>query len=365
MNNINNIVFIEKPDELKDLIIDSGRMGITTLILGKIGVGKSQIVKELHEEVVGGYFEDIRISTMDRTDIKGLFEIKDGKTVWRIPERIYKFCEPGATGVLFFDEINLADEGVQSSLYQIILDRKIENEKISDGVIIVAAGNTSDEVNMVNNISPALINRMNVVYYEPTVNSIIEYLSSKYNSQLCNNILTYFSIFKDKVIEPVKEDYEYYAFTRPRGIEKVMKYISKYDYKSLEDKKTKKRIYNFISSAIGVSNANNLMEYINDVNSLKIEEYLNGKRDIKNISEKEKYSLLSATINYVVEKVNGGEKEVVKMLDNIYDKILSGMTKDYLIIFIKWFINRCEAHKGDILKSRMSDAYVNIMKEIK
>jgi hypothetical protein len=49
--------------------------------------------------------------------------------------------KPGATGVLFFDEMNLASNMIKAQFYKLINDRAVGDIPLSDGVLCVSAGN--------------------------------------------------------------------------------------------------------------------------------------------------------------------------------------------------------------------------------
>jgi MoxR-like ATPase len=86
---------------------------------GPPGIGKSELVAELTEEM-GGYMIDLRLGQMEPTDIRGIpFYNKDlGLMDWAPPidlpseELASKYPVVG----LFFDEMNRANEWVKKSL---------------------------------------------------------------------------------------------------------------------------------------------------------------------------------------------------------------------------------------------------------
>ena len=102
-------------------------------------VEKLECIKNAKDYFV---FCDQRISQKDPTDLQGIFNLTNTGMLEYIPHSwcLY-YTQPGAGGVIFFDEINLATPIVSGSAYQIIHDRIISDRKLADDVFIVSAGN--------------------------------------------------------------------------------------------------------------------------------------------------------------------------------------------------------------------------------
>lgn len=342
-----NHIIINNPETLKQTIIDLNRLHIPIYILGKIGIGKSDIIKQIHEQIYDCkecYFEDIRASYLDNTDLRGLFKIdeKEGVTKWYLSEKIGKFTKPNVKGTILFDEINLASEDIQSSLYQIILDRNIEGKRISDDVMIIAAGNTSDEADMVRPLSPALYNRFAVIEYNPEPKYIIKYLAEKYNNQEQNKVILFLKNNIDSVIEDVNKDEEVSVFARPRGWERVMQYLSNGNVLNVDDKVQ----YNIISSIVGIKAAHKLLKYIQDVELFNIDKILREgitKEYINSLTSVNKYALMSAAVLYFKYNVSGANNDTIKRLaESLYNTIITHMPEDYKFIFYKECVSKNE-----------------------
>lgn len=125
---------------------------------GPPGVGKSDIVAQVAANS-GRMFEDVRLSMMDPTDVKG-FPVPNrdkGVMEWLPadclpPMFIDKEVGKGRTktiqsvpndtkGILFLDELNSAPPATQAAAYQLILNRRVGKYVLPDGWDIVAAGN--------------------------------------------------------------------------------------------------------------------------------------------------------------------------------------------------------------------------------
>ena len=90
-------------------------------------------------------FADMRIAGMDATDLRGLPKLESEYIVSTPYSWVSYFTSPGSKGVIFFDEINLAPPMIAAQAYEIILDRTIADRRLSDGVLVIGAGNRAKD----------------------------------------------------------------------------------------------------------------------------------------------------------------------------------------------------------------------------
>lgn len=152
---------------------DSEGKKIPLIVLGSYGLGKSSIIKEVgqeisekknkvfmewikttqeeKEEIIKNpekYFVlmDFRLAEVDSSDLRGLPNFKDEKSITWLPPYWTKLLEnPKSDGILFFDEMNLAMPIVLSSVYKILYDRCINESKINENWLIMGAGNLATD----------------------------------------------------------------------------------------------------------------------------------------------------------------------------------------------------------------------------
>jgi len=150
---------------------------VPVMIWGAFGVGKSQIVRSVAKEQAKKlgleYTEDwskinsdkhyclidLRLSYMLPEDIKGIPIVdKENKTTsWTVNDWFPK----SGHGMLFLDEFNLGDNNIQKTAYQLVNDREIAGNKISENYYICMAGNRGIEDGVkVNVMATPLLNRM-------------------------------------------------------------------------------------------------------------------------------------------------------------------------------------------------------------
>jgi len=184
--------------QLKNLLLRGYETKVPVDIKGAPGIGKSEIVKEVAERIAESekkdfifwneinqeekhkmlsvdlskvfFFIDIRLAQFDQTDLKGFPNTKMDYAQW-VPTLMFKvLSRPEATGMVFFDEMNLAAPSVTATAYQIVNDHQVGETPISKGMFFVSAGNRLEDTNNAFE-DPAPLNnrRANVVLLEPRI----------------------------------------------------------------------------------------------------------------------------------------------------------------------------------------------------
>lgn len=151
---------------LKEVIRLCKKAGISSFVWGHRGLGKSSIVKQIAAEDKAGIV-DMRCSQLESSDIRGLPDRGNGRTIYLPPadmpiadmeyadvikkieaapeeqrEHIWNIMQPHfKSGYLFLDEINRAQDDVLQSVFQLILDRRIGQYTLPPQWTVVCAGN--------------------------------------------------------------------------------------------------------------------------------------------------------------------------------------------------------------------------------
>jgi hypothetical protein len=156
------------------------------LIIGKHGIGKSQIVKQAAAHL-GIPCIDFRLSQNDVGDLKGMPFHRNGRTVFAPPEFMPLTEEDavqlkdllglkedismgrfGDAGILFLDEINRANREVQQAAFELVLDRRMNLRALPKGWRVVSAVNDDDDIYNVNSLDPAFLSRFFVIPFDPS-----------------------------------------------------------------------------------------------------------------------------------------------------------------------------------------------------
>jgi len=136
-------------------ILKSGLdVNVPMFLWGPPGIGKSQIVAQVAADLNLSLI-DVRAVLLDPVDLRGVPSVENGATRWNPPN----FLPTEGEGVLFLDELSQAPESVQSSLLQLVLDRKLGEYTMPEGWRILAAGNRVTDGTFSRKISKALGSR--------------------------------------------------------------------------------------------------------------------------------------------------------------------------------------------------------------
>ena len=192
---------------------------VPTFLWGAPGIGKSSIVKQIAETKKISFI-DLRLALMDPTDLKGIpFYDKDTHTaLWAPPAFLPKEGE----GILFLDELNAAPPSVQSSAYQLILDRRIGEYELPIGWAIVAAGNRDGDRGVTYRMPSPLANRF--VHFEMEVD-IDDWKDWAYKKEIDNSIISYISLKNEHLFTfDAKSDMKSFATPRSWGyVDSILK----------------------------------------------------------------------------------------------------------------------------------------------
>lgn len=137
------------------------------MLWGPPGVGKSQAVRQMAEEVAratGRRAEvtDVRLLLYNPVDLRGIPVPDDAKetAVWLRPEVFDMDPADDVLNVLLLDEITAASPSVQAAAYQIVLDRTCGEHALPGNCIVVAAGNRLSDRSVAYRMPKALANRL-------------------------------------------------------------------------------------------------------------------------------------------------------------------------------------------------------------
>lgn len=151
-------------NELKE-ILDLTPSNQNILLVGKHGIGKS--------EILTSYFEEKHIPVIplflgqmaDPGDLIGLpyFNEQTKRTEFMPP---YWFPLDDKPIALFLDELNRARPELMQSVMDLALNRRLAGKSLPKGSQIIAAVNAGDEY-QVEDLDPALVSRFNVYFFSP------------------------------------------------------------------------------------------------------------------------------------------------------------------------------------------------------
>lgn len=181
------------------------KVKVPLLLIGAMGVGKSQIVKQVADET-GYKLIDLRLAQQEAGDLIGLpYKNGDNGTHWAKPEW---FPKEGEKCIIFLDELNRAATDVRQAVFQLVLDRRIHTHKLPDDCFVHAAINPSGDMGsenyQVEQLDPAMIRRFCSIVIDPDADTWLSW--AKGDGKIDNLVSEFISVqptllFQDEKID--------------------------------------------------------------------------------------------------------------------------------------------------------------------
>lgn len=314
------------------------------MIHGAPGIGKSDIVHQVGQELDRPVI-DFRASLAGSEDIKGYpyleaatdlrakinlleEELEQGtskktseelnKEILALKQesekQVMKFAiasdlprDPNSKAILFLDEINLAPPSTQAALYQLILNRRIGEYQLPDGVDIIAAGNRTEDRGNIHEMSKPLDNRFGHVV--ATVNTE-EWLTWAYMNKVHPSVISFVKS-NPQYLNAFDPDSPSHAFATPRSWATLSKLIYAIEsLKSMSNSDTLDLVRKAAATSVGVVLAEQFKAWTQLTVSLpspkEICDGLNPKMD-ENIQLGLRYALVSNCLYHLVSSLESTE----------------------------------------------------------
>ena len=145
--------------ELRPMVESVLRAGLSVLVRGHPGVGKSSLARDLAASM-GLPMVDIRLAQRDPAEIAGVYYPDRDRACLSLlaPDWVRQACD--TPSLVFLDEINAAVTKLhQAAAYQIVLERRVGPFAFHPGTVVLAAGNLEEDNAIVSPLSSALSNR--------------------------------------------------------------------------------------------------------------------------------------------------------------------------------------------------------------
>lgn len=231
---------------------------LPVLLRGKHGIGKSEVVKQFAASMYMPVVER-RASQMQDGDILGmpLVNAENGTTEF-LPPKWYKRAMDGGV-VLFFDELDRANESVGQSLFEIADSRKIAGNHVHDDTIIICCinGGTSDDY-IVSSLDPAALSRWAVIDFQPTVSEWIEWANQ---SGVQPEVVSFITQNPASLENPTSEFEPNKVYPSRRSWTRLSKCLQ-----ALPGLENKSIVYNLTESFVGEERAASFNDFLRDRN---------------------------------------------------------------------------------------------------
>lgn len=184
-------------------VIDKMSLGgtnIPLLLMSHPGFGKTSTLAKFCEYKDYNLYSLIA-SQYSSDDILGLQTLKNGKLERVTPawfDEMEEIMKNGKRTILFLDEITCVDEWIQGSLLDLIFSRKLGSKKLSDNVLVVAAGNYSKDLNNAFKMTAPLINRFLILNLWNNDYDVHDFLNDSFEDLRREEIESYLELKEER-----------------------------------------------------------------------------------------------------------------------------------------------------------------------
>jgi hypothetical protein len=260
--------------------------------LGAPGVGKSQVIREIGDEL-GYKVIDLRLAQMSEVEIGGLIYPNEDrtKTRWLSPEVLPDEARDGKKTILLLDEITSCPKRVQVAAYQLILDRRVGQYTLPEGTFVIGLGNREDDEGVYIRLAGPLADRFEILEIDCDFKI---WLNDFAIPQKIHPYVIKYLTFKPTALHTQKDDPESMVFATPRSWERVSNILKQ------EDDIANPIIMHKIAGNVGSAEAFQFAGFVNDErNKISADDFLYGKAD-----PPEDPSLVAVLTNALTEKVS-------------------------------------------------------------
>ena len=205
------------PKTLRPLLEATIKAKLVPFIFGSPGIGKSAIVQSIADEY-NLKLIDNRIASMDATDFTGFPNIDTDKGIasyypFDVFPTVNTPIPQGYTGwLIFLDEFNSGDDDVLKAAYKFIIDRKVNQTKLHERVVIVCAGNKSTDKAIVNDLGSALQSRFVNFLLDVDATQFIEHAEA---AEFDHRVISYLR-FRPEMVHKFDPNHDDLTFPCPR-----------------------------------------------------------------------------------------------------------------------------------------------------
>lgn len=177
------------------------------LLWGAAGLGKSSGVRSIANRLARKIDQpvnliDVRLVQFDAVDLRGCPVVTgqggvNSQTHWATSSWLPNVKRDGEFGILFLDELFLAQPSVQAASLQLTLDRALGDYVLPDGWFVIAASNRPEDRAGVTAINGALVNRFE---HREIILSVDAWVSWAINSELREEVVAFIRFRGDELL---------------------------------------------------------------------------------------------------------------------------------------------------------------------
>ena len=304
----NTAIRTVSPNKAKTSIKHAMKKKRPIFLWGPPGIGKSEVVEQITNDMPNSHLIDIRLSLWEPTDIKGIpyFDSNSGTMVWGAPSELpsEEFAKQYDNIVLFLDEMNSAAPSVQAAAYQLILNRRVGQYKVPDNVMIIAAGNRDADKGVTYRMPAPLANRF--VHLELSV-SFPDWFEWAVNNNIHKDVVGYLQFSKKDLY-----DFDPKSPSRSFATPRTWTFVSEL----LEDELDTETTTDLVSGSVGEGLAIKFMAHRKVAASMpNPSDILSGK--VKELKQTEISAMYSLTVSLCYELKEASDANDKKFDDKV------------------------------------------------
>lgn len=181
------------------------KAGVTPLLIGESGIGKSQGVEQYCKKILNPRRKEagqeelvyipLAMGQMGPGDVQGVGHVREsagGKFTEFCPGKV--FDSGGKPIFLFLDEVNRTHPMVIQSLFELVLNGQITSSefKLPEGSVIVLAGNPKSskggDYHIPSVLDDAFLGRVSIIPVEGDNDAYLNYIADKYDKDVARTV---------------------------------------------------------------------------------------------------------------------------------------------------------------------------------
>jgi len=327
-----------KPSQSKRIVGRAIKAKRPIFLWGAPGIGKSDLIAQITEELGNSLMIDMRLALMEPTDLRGYpFRNPETNTMEWAPPSDLPTPEQAAMYdyiILFMDELNSAPPSVQAAAYQLILNGKIGQYILPSNVRIVAAGNRDTDRGVTYRMPAPLANRFRHINMAV---DFTDWLGWSLKNFIHPDVVGYLSYAKQDLFD-FDPKTSSQAFASPRSWSFVSEILSIDEFEDADVYEQKAEI----AGAVGEGMAGKFIEHRRIAGKLPaVEDIMDGRvKKLNDAIAKEmsaKYSLV-VSLTYEINQMyleNGTKGDFKKKFNNVVKFGYDNFEPEMVVLFFK------------------------------
>jgi len=236
---------------------------------GRHGIGKSELAKQIGDNILGLPIIEVRLSQMDTGDLLGLPYAEGDRTIFKPMDWFKTACDEPC--LLFIDEIDRAIKELRQGVFQLTDSRALNGRSLHKDTIIIGACNSGvySELYDVGQMDPAELSRWSVWDLAPTVQDWIAW--ARLDDNIILTIIDFIASNPEHLEYKNEHIFDKIHPTR-RSWKRLSDVLSGYDFTEIDSS-----LFAIANSFVGIEASSAFEEFVqNRSEHVTIDELLDG-----------------------------------------------------------------------------------------